>query len=222
MNKADLFYKPLIKEAWGLTKKYYWIIFLYGLINIIVSVGFSMSSEENFIVALLSIFVSVIFKFWSQRLSIMVAKGQDLKFGDIFEGFNNFGKYFITSLVYGLIVLGGFILLIVPGIVWSLKYFLAPYFALDKGMSYKDALKASAKATDGLKLKVLALGFILFGLIIVSMIPFFLGLLITIPLCFVISVLLYVHLSKTEEVVDSIAEQPVEIPAEVSEPVNVV
>jgi uncharacterized membrane protein len=217
MNKADLFYKPLLKEAWVLAKKYYWIIFVFLLINITVSFSFAKAGEKYFAIALFSIIVSVIFKFWSQRFSVWVASKKDFKFIDIFNGFDNFKKYFVTSLIYGLIILGGFILLIVPGIIWALKYFLAPYFSIDKGMGYKEALKASAEATKGVKTKIFLLMLLMGAMVIVSIIPFFLGLLVTIPLCFVVTGLLYVRLSgNTENVVvtDDIVAQPLEIPAE--------
>lgn len=212
MNKADLFYKPLLKEAWGITKKYYWFIFAFILINVSVSLSFAKAGEKYLAIALFSIIVSIILKFWSQRLSIWVASKKDFKFSDIFNSFDNFKKYFVTSLIYGLIILGGFILLIVPGIIWTFKYFLAPYFSIDKGMNYKEALKASADATSGVKAKIFGLFFLALIIVIISALPLLLGLFVTIPLLYVLQGLLYVRLSsntKEGAVVDNVIAQPV-------------
>ena len=58
-------------------------------------------------------------------------------------------KYFLVSLLYGLIVLVGMILLIIPGIYFSIKYIFAPYLVIDKNMSITEAFKKSADMTEG-------------------------------------------------------------------------
>lgn len=197
MNKADLFYKPLLKEAWGITKKYYWVLLIFITITISVSMALSQDPDkhQNILLSIVSVIASIMFGFWSKRLAFWVGSNKDFKFINIFEGFGNFKNYFITTLIYGLIILGGFILLIVPGIIWSLKYFMAPYYAIDKGMNYKEALKASANATNGYKKNIFVFILLMALIIVVSIIPLFLGLLISIPLTFVASGLLYVKLS---------------------------
>lgn len=231
MNKADLFYKPLIKEAWGITKKYYWTILVFMTITISVSMALSQDPKQhqNILLTIISIIASIMFGFWSKRLAVWVADNREFKFINIFEGFSNFKNYFITNLIYGLIVLGGFILLIVPGIIFSLKYFMAPYYAIDKGMNYKDALKASASATNGYKKNILVLGFILVLIILVSILPLLLGLFASVPLAFVISGLLYVKLSNNivsaqnevvinEPVTELVTESVIESGVENTEP----
>ncbi len=59
--------------------------------------------------------------------------------------------YIITLFVTNLITLAGTLLFIIPGIIWSLKYGLAPYLALDKGLSVKESLNESARITKGIK-----------------------------------------------------------------------
>jgi uncharacterized membrane protein len=217
MNKADLFYKPLLKEAWGITKKYYWVLLIFITITISVSMALSQDIDkpQNILLSIASVIASIIFGFWSKRLAVWVANNREFKFINIFEGFGNFKNYFITSLIYSLIVLGGFILLIVPGVIWSLKYFMAPYYAIDKGMNYKEALKTSANATNGYKKNIFVFILLMALIIVVSIIPLFLGLLISIPLAFVASGLLYVKLSsntantETETVITEPVVEPV-------------
>lgn len=61
-----------------------------------------------------------------------------------------------TQAILVFIVFAGLLLFIYPGIVWSLKYLFAPYLAVDKGMTPKEALAASAKMTEGIKWDLVA------------------------------------------------------------------
>jgi uncharacterized membrane protein len=61
------------------------------------------------------------------------------------------GKKFVwrfwgMSILIGLIILGGLILLIIPGLFMIKRYLLAPYFLLDKDLSVGEAMRASAEA----------------------------------------------------------------------------
>lgn len=56
-------------------------------------------------------------------------------------------RLFGLSILIGLIVFAGILLLIVPGLIAIRRYFLAPYFLVDKKMSIGAALKESAKAS---------------------------------------------------------------------------
>jgi uncharacterized membrane protein len=56
---------------------------------------------------------------------------------------------FLLQVLVGLTVLGGFILLIVPGIYFALKLSFASYYLVDKNCSVMEAYKASWDATKG-------------------------------------------------------------------------
>jgi len=51
----------------------------------------------------------------------------------------------------------GFALLIIPGIIWGLKYSLCVISVLDKGLSPLQAIKFSGKITQGYKAKLFLL-----------------------------------------------------------------
>ncbi|HVI60719.1 MAG TPA: hypothetical protein VM535_01040, partial [Candidatus Saccharimonadales bacterium] len=55
-------------------------------------------------------------------------------------------RFWGLSIVVGLIILGGFILLIVPGFFMIKRYLLAPYYLVDKDLSIGEAMRASAEA----------------------------------------------------------------------------
>jgi len=89
------------------------------------------------------------------------------------------------TIIYGLIVCAGLLLLIVPGIIWALKYSLYGYFVIDRNMGPLEALKASAEATEGAKGELFSLALLLFGVQILGLICLCVGLLFTIPLALV-------------------------------------
>ncbi|HYF97216.1 MAG TPA: hypothetical protein VD947_04250 [Patescibacteria group bacterium] len=72
---------------------------------------------------------------------------------DLAELFEDGKKYFFplvgTALLSGLIVLGGLILLIVPGIIAIGRLAMAPYHVVDKNLGVIDALKASNNQAIG-------------------------------------------------------------------------
>jgi uncharacterized membrane protein len=76
----------------------------------------------------------------------------------LFNSFDCFWRYLGTAILYVLIVLGGFILFIVPGIIWSIKFSLSYYYVVDKGLGPIEALKASARATDTVKWELFGFG----------------------------------------------------------------
>lgn len=121
-----------------------------------------------------------------------------------------FVAFFLTNLVYGLIVIGGLILLIVPGIIWSIKYIFAPYLVIDKGLGVRDALRESARMTDGHKWDLLLFGLRLFLINILGFVCLIVGLLVSVPVTWLAFAHMYRTLSQSS---GSPAAPPAEAPA---------
>lgn len=97
-----------------------------------------------------------------------VKGGNELEVGDIFKGFNNFGKSLGIMLWTGLWVILWMLLLIVPGIIKALAYSQSVFIiANNPNGDVKQALKTSMKMTDGYKgdIFVMGLSFIGWGLL---------------------------------------------------------
>jgi len=77
------------------------------------------------------------------------------------------GPYVWTWALYSLIVLGGLILFIIPGIIWGVLYILAPYAVVIEGISGRAALSASRALTKGKNIFIYVFGFgVLFFLVV--------------------------------------------------------
>lgn len=110
---------------------------------------------------------------------------------DLYSHSERLVDYFIVSILYGLIVFGGLLLLVVPGIIWSVRFSFATFYVIDKKMKPVEALKASYAATKGMFWD-LFLFMIAIGLLnLLGSIPLGLGLLITVPITMVAMAYVY-------------------------------
>lgn len=108
--------------------------------------------------------LSAIIGIWSGsvRYFAVLKTGADEK--EIFkQGYKYMLRYFMISLVTGLIVGLGIVLLIIPGIMFGVWYSFAILLVLDKDMKIGQALKTSKEMVKGKFWKVLG-RFSVFGL----------------------------------------------------------
>jgi len=116
-------------------------------------------------------------------------------FEDLYSHYNLVLNYAVASILYGLIVLAGYILLIVPGIVWTIKYQFYSYFVVDKGMGPLEAIKASGRATQGHKMHLFGFSWVALGVMILGLIAVFVGLLVAVPVVMLATAYIYRRLS---------------------------
>lgn len=109
--------------------------------------------------------------------------------------FNRVFTYFLLLFRYGLIVLGGLLLFIVPGIYWAIKYAFAPYFYIEKNLSISESFRLSAQVTEGVKLKLIGFGVVVWVMMLVGALALFVGLLIVLPVTMLAGVYIYKKLS---------------------------
>ena len=107
-----------------------------------------------------------------------------------------FWNYLGMSLLLLVIIGLGLILLIVPGVILAMVFFTAGYLVVDRRINPIQALKESARLTKGNRWKLFLLSLTMAGLMIIGMIPLFLGLLVTAPIAAMASVHAYRTLSK--------------------------
>lgn len=100
------------------------------------------------------------------------------------------------SVMYGCIVFAGFILLVIPGIIWAVKYSQWQYLVVNENLSARDALKKSGEITNGNKLVLMGLGIVLAFLSFLGIIPLFLGLILVVPMNWIAEIYVYLQLSK--------------------------
>lgn len=89
--------------------------------------------------------------------------------------------FLLTSILYALIVAVGLVLLIVPGVIWALKFGFGGFLVVDKKLDPIEALRQSSRLTQGVKWQLLGFALVMFGVNLVGALALGVGLLVTIP-----------------------------------------
>jgi uncharacterized membrane protein len=115
------------------------------------------------------------------RIALKFYDNKIPKFGDLFACFPLFFRYLIGSILYTLIIIGGTILFVIPGVIWSIKFQFFSYLIVDRGMGPVESLKKSASVTQGAKWELLAFSFLLVIINVLGFLSLLIGLFATIP-----------------------------------------
>lgn len=100
-------------------------------------------------------------------------------------------KFLGTSLLAGLMIFGGLILLIVPGIIVGLMVTFVGYIVIEEKLGPINAIKRSMALTKGNRWKLFQLSLVLLLLNILGLLALLVGLFITIPVSFIAMVHAY-------------------------------
>jgi uncharacterized membrane protein len=88
------------------------------------------------------------------------------------QSWPKFWRYYGTSISASFIILGGFILLIVPGFFMIRRYILAPFYVVDRDVRVREALRQSAEDSKRYSGAVWGLVGVQILISLVSIIPF--------------------------------------------------
>ena len=211
-------YKDIISSAWSLFKKHWG--FLLGLLFILAVLSFidsliqSMFVDENKQLTvswsvvigygIIGSIIGMIIQLGVITIALNIVRGAEVRFNQLIGDIKLVIPFFLGSLLYMVVILVGFVLLIVPAVIWGIKYGQMFYLIVDKRMGVMDAFHKSGEMTYGSKLDIFVLWIIFMLLIIASAIPLGLGLFITIPMSMLLPALVYTKLlgasQKSEEV----------------------
>jgi len=133
------------------------------------------------LLSLAGVLLGMVVQMGLMKVSIQFCDGIKGKFDDLLSSFNLILKFFAGSVIYVMIVIGGIILLIVPGIIWGIKFSLFSYFIVDKGLGPIEAIKASGRATDDAKWDLFLFGGLLGLINLAGALVFLVGLFATVP-----------------------------------------
>jgi len=115
------------------------------------------------------------------RVGLKLLDGEPLDFSQPAKWLDGFGGYLVTAFLYAVITTFGFMLLIVPGVIWGLMFGLAPFLAADKGTEPIEALKQSAALTRGIRTQLFFFALAMLGINLLGVIALGVGLIVTMP-----------------------------------------
>jgi uncharacterized membrane protein len=104
-----------------------------------------------------------------------------------------FWKYLGASILLALAVAIGFVLLIVPGIIFGLMFMFATFIVIERELGPIDALSESHRITRGYKWPLFGFVLLLLLINVLGLLALIVGLLVSIP----VSTLAFVHAYRT-------------------------
>jgi len=207
------------------------LLIIVGLICIIPGILGRLGREDlpllSAILGIISAILQMIVGMGLIRITLKVCDGKKGSLSDLFACVPLFLKYFLGSILYGLIFLPaailfvvmaillpnitrtsgfvyagliiGLILLVVPGIIWAIKYMFFSYLIVDQELGPVEALKRSAEITQGAKWDLLLLGLLLAGINLLGALALLIGLFATVPTAMVATAFAYRKLAALRE-----------------------
>ncbi len=197
-----------LRFSWSITKNHIAYFLSVMIILFVVTAVFGYVEEIlgqswlSSIVSVLNWLVQIILGLIMTKIVLEFLDGNDKPlWNDISKSFDVFWRYLGGTVLTSIIVIIGFMLFIIPGIYFAIRFQFVSYLIVDKGLLPLDALKESSEMTKGIKidlfLLLLSLFFINFiGILLFIVTQFIIGpvigvvlllisLLITVPITIV-------------------------------------
>ncbi len=143
-----------------------------------------------FIVWLLQVAMDLVIGIGFIQITLKFLDKKKPKYEDLFY-YKPILNYFLTSFLTGLIVIGGLILLIIPGIYLAIRLKYAVYLVVDKNLGPIEAIKAGWKITHGNVWNLFFFGILLFLINVLGALCLLLGLFVTVPLSMLATTFVY-------------------------------
>lgn len=198
--------KAALHYGWSIFKKRPWFFVLVTAIFLGISVlAESLTKidfvEDNVILAVLFFVLTTVLTWWVYlgylRITLQAPNTETLSYKMLFaETGHTLGNYIVAVVLFGIIVLAGLILLIIPGIILAIMLYFFVYVLLDKNMRPIDTLKESKRLTKGHRWNLFWFAIIVALLNILGAVVVFVGLLVTLPVTLLATVYVYRELER--------------------------
>lgn len=188
-----------VRFGWAVAKRnvgfFFVLLVILAIVNGIPS-RIQQSAMETapfvaFLFGLVSFVVGQITGIGVTKITLRFVDGERPRYDDLYTLYPLFFKYLFATILYGLIVFAGLILLVVPGIIWAVRYSQYGFLVVDKSMAPMESLRTSAEMTRGSRWNLFLFGLVLFGVIIVGALALLIGLLWAVPTAMVAAAFVY-------------------------------
>lgn len=198
----NLSIKEMFRSSWAVFQKNVWtFVGATALIGAVSFVSDNISKNTDGVLEVVVGIVTAVLLWWLYlgflRMTLAAHAGGQINFNFLFaEKWPALLQFIIASVVTGVIVGIGFILLIVPGVIAQVGLLFGAFFVVDKGMKGIDAVKASWNLTKGHKWDIFWAFIVLMLLNVAGALLFFVGLLVTVPMTILALTHMYKELEK--------------------------
>ena len=201
-------------HAWGRLWKCFLELLLIFVVYAVISAVFSIFSgmaDNNPVISIIGVFYGLLVTnplgYGMNYANLKAAREESVAIKDLFVTFReNYWNAVLANLLVGVIVAVGFVLVIVPGIIFACKLMFVPYLVVDRKMEVIQAIKESWRMTNGHAWKIFLMGLLAIPIFIAGAICLGVGVIISIMWIILAFASLYHAVSREQEA----SAQPVE------------
>jgi uncharacterized membrane protein len=217
--------KDAWNSAWSDFKNNGW--FLVGVVAVFFLVSFVANTVSNrleingsyfffVLINLVSYVINALLTLGLIAISLKIIRKQEATWKDLIGYSNILAAYIGASILFGIGVFFGMLLLIVPGCIFLTVYSFYVYGLVDKKLKIMESFKHSARITKGVRWKLFGLCILLGLFNVVGFLFFFVGILFTYPITLLVVAHVYQKLSLESTVIPEteVVVQPQELPAQ--------
>lgn len=204
-------YSNPVTYGWEEMKNHFRLFFCVLLLILLIqqvpnAIGRILQEERDsalqlmgFILTLSTGIIGLLLHLGTIRISLNIFDQDHAEVKDLFAGTSRFWRALGGAILYTFIVFIGLLLLIVPGIIWAIKYQFFYYLIVDKNCSIGEAFAQSAIITHGYKVNLFIFGFVLGLVNLLGVLCLFVGLFATIPTSWLATTRVYRELMQNQE-----------------------
>jgi uncharacterized membrane protein len=171
------------------------VISVVGMVAVLLVNGLSQASERYpglaMAFGLLSQLVQIGVSFVWIRFALALHDGRAVTLRSLVPDAKALLDFVAVSILYGLIVFAGLLLLVVPGVYLAIRYGFATFVVADEHPPVLEALHRSSELTRGVRGRLFTLGLALVAINVMGAVVFGIGLLFTVPLSAFATTLVY-------------------------------
>ncbi len=193
----------IFRPSWRLCKSQIWI--LAGLLIGYVLISFTLSVfmtplgnslAGNIVSSLISWVISVIFSLGYAKNMLQTIDGEEPQFSAYMQPIGKIINMMIATVLVGLAVVIGFVLLIIPGFYLTMRLQFYSLYILEEDAGPIEAVQKSWRLTQGKMGFLVLLLLTQLLLVVIGLCLFVVGLLIALPLCNMMSCYTFRELTK--------------------------
>lgn len=189
MQSPRLSLSGIVDASWRSVKEHIGTFILMSIVAfipyLVVYIIGMVAMDKSVVLGVLLILLAMVLLFTALvgffGIALSVVNNQPFVFADLFKHYNKVPSYIGASLLYGIITTGGYLLFILPGIYWNVRFSQYTYFVMDRGEGPVQALKSSWALTNKSFWDVFGMQAVMGAVLMLTLLPLGLGMLIILP-----------------------------------------
>lgn len=209
-----------LRFGWTKTKEHFALLLSAMAIMAVIRLGLSFVLDQvkeqgltEVVVGLVAAAINMLLMMGFMRICLRLYDGQPAMVSELFSTYPLLFRYVVASLLYGVMVILGLLLLIVPGIIIGIRFQFYTPLIVDRGLGPVEALQQSLQVTKGVVWELFLFGVVTIGLNMLGALFFLIGLLLTFPVTILAAIFVYRHLLQRQLAAESLVTLAVAPPS---------